>query len=329
MTGDEDRATWNHPPAARPCVELLRAYRAAAEPVASHKLRLVPEHTNQDVYNISRPFVDAGEMVIAGRVERRDEEISEVLFFSRRSDRWVPRPGTRRFPLQDPFAVRLEGQLVFGGVEVETARGDSRVITNWRTAFYRGSCIADLERFATGPWGMKDIRLVALPRRRIGVMTRPMDASRNHAAIGFTTIGRLDDLTIQTVLGAARLQGQFVDGEWGGVGEVRVLASGVVAALGHLAWRSSEGQLHYYAATFAANPLTHATTAWRIIAERRDVPSGPAKRPDLADVMFPGGIRRAAGGRAKLYVGVSDAEAYWLDIPDPYARYETLALTPG
>jgi hypothetical protein len=55
-----------------------------------------------------------------------------------------------------------------------------------------------------------------------------------------------------------------------------------------------------------------------MVAARRHFPDGPAKRPDLVDVIFSGGLRRRADGSASLYAGISDAAAARVDMPDPF-----------
>jgi predicted GH43/DUF377 family glycosyl hydrolase len=56
----------------------------------------------------------------------------------------------------------------------------------------------------------------------------------------------------------------------------------------------------------------------RILIERRELLPGPAKRPDLADVLFPGGMENA-GSRIRLYLGVSDVDIQTALVPDPFA----------
>ena len=60
----------------------------------------------------------------------------------------------------------------------------------------------------------------------------------------------------------------------------------------------------------------------KLIATRADFPEGPAKRPDLVDVIFSGGIRRLKDSRAQFFAGVSDAEAHTITIEDPFVQYE-------
>jgi hypothetical protein len=55
--------------------------------------------------------------------------------------------------------------------------------------------------FAVGPQWMKDIRLVELADRRIGVFTRPKgEYFGGQAEIGFTIIDNLDDLTPEVIV---------------------------------------------------------------------------------------------------------------------------------
>lgn len=79
------------------CETLLASYRESGNPAAgAEKIRF--EGTNgRDVYNISAPFEDDGEMVIAGRVEARDSEQSDIYFFVERDGVWHPREGAPVF----------------------------------------------------------------------------------------------------------------------------------------------------------------------------------------------------------------------------------------
>ena len=59
-------------------------------------------------------------------------------------------------------------------------------------------------------------------------------------------------------------------------------------------------------------------TPVKIIARRSDIPAGGAKRPDLEDVIFSGGLVRREDGKWELYTGVSDCEACVIEIDDPF-----------
>ncbi|KAI7273300.1 hypothetical protein KC345_g7013 [Hortaea werneckii] len=170
---------------------------------------------------------------------------------------------------------------------------------------------------------MKDIRLIELQDGRIGVLTRPQGERGGRGQIGFTIIDSLEELNEQTFLEAEILQNQFVREEWGGANEAHLLSNGHVGVLGHIACFDRLGQKHYYSMVFSLNPGTFETTPVKIIAARSDFPIGPGKRPELQDVIFSGGLVRGEGGRAVLSVGVSDAEAYRIEIPDPFAEYES------
>lgn len=279
----------------------------------------------RDVYNITAPFQDEGEWVIAGRVEDRSSERSEVMFFVERGGEWVVREGAPVFALQDPFVSIIRGELVFGGVEVYFDGDDPHYVTSWRTVFYRGFRIRELEPFAKGPLTMKDIRLVELNSGRIGVFTRPMPVGDARAMIGYLEIGELDELTEQAMEKADLLYDQFVKVEWGGGNEAHLLRNGLIGVLGHVA-RMDEGNIrHYYPMAFAYDPESRTHTPIKLIASRDMFPDGPAKRPDLEDVLFSGGLRRHEDGTATLYTGVSDAEAHRIVIDDPFLEYEKQA----
>jgi hypothetical protein len=276
----------------------------------------------RDVYNITAPFMDDGEPVIAGRVEHRDNEASDIMFFVNRKGEWVPRPGSPVFTLQDPFFSFIQGEIVFGGVEVYFDGHDRHFVTSWRTVFYRGPRIGSLELFAKGPLTMKDIRLVDLRNGRIGVFTRPMMIDGARAMIGYTEIDDLSELTEEVIDRAELLRNQFLPEEWGGANEAHLLQNGMIGVLGHIARMEQNNIRHYYPITFCFDPATRQHSRLKLIASRDMFPEGPAKRPDLQDVLFSGGLVRIEGGSARVYTGVSDAEAHTIVIPDPFLDYE-------
>lgn len=308
---------------AKSCEALLSDFRRKKTRSFGEKLRFTGVG-QRDVYNISAPFEDEGEQVIAGRVEARNSESSEVMFFVQRGDEWVPREGAPVFALQDPFVSCVHGETVFGGVEVYFDGDDPHYVTSWRTVFYRGSKIADLRPFAKGPLTMKDIRLVELRSGRIGVFTRPMMVDGARGLIGYAEISELSELTEEAINGAVLLHGQFLREEWGGANEAHLLSNGLIGVLGHIARMEKHNIRHYYPMAFAFDPATHRTSPLKLLAERSMFPDGPAKRPDLKDVLFSGGLIRMDGGVACLYTGVSDAEAHRILIPDPFIEYERL-----
>lgn len=308
-------------PGKQRCSELLEAFRKKGTVQRGERLHFTGVG-NRDVYNITAPFIDRGEPVIAGRVESRDSEHSEVVFFHERDGAWRPRPGDPVLNLQDPFHARIHGELVVGGVEIfPHPKLPGRL--SWRTRFYRGSEIRTLKPFAVGPDGMKDIRLVELANGRIGVFTRPQGEIGGRGTIGYVEISSLDELTIDAILSATLLE-QFHADEWGGANEAHLLRNGLIGVLGHIARYDEHYNKYYYPMVFAFDPVTRTASGMEIIAVRDDFPPGPAKLPSLVNVIFSGGLIRKGGGLAELYVGVSDAEAHRIIVPDPFDKYEAL-----
>ncbi|MBW4079933.1 DUF1861 family protein [Paenibacillus sp. S150] len=276
----------------------------------------------KDVYNITAPFTDRGGLIIAGRVESRETEYSEVVFFREEQEAWVPHPDYPSYELQDPFFTRINGELIFGGVRVIPDPLYPEHIVSWITQFYRGKDIASLELFLRGPYQMKDLRLIELAGGEIGVLTRPQGFKGGRGSIGFYKARSLADITPEDIAAAPLFENQFTREEWGGANEPHLLEGGRVGVLGHIASFDGRGSRHYYAITFAFDPDTLERTPVKIIARRADFPEGEYKRAGLADVIFSGGLVRKAGGMAELYVGASDAEACRILIPDPFLEYE-------
>jgi hypothetical protein len=278
----------------------------------------------RDVYNITAAFIDRGELIIAGRVEDRTTEFSEVVFFRLDGEVWVPHPDYPTYAMQDPFFTWIKGELVLGGVRVIADPLHPENIVAWVTEFYRGKDIASLESFLMGPYHMKDLRLIELASGEIGVITRPQGYKGGRGKIGFFKVADFNEISNKNIYNAPLFLDQFLDEEWGGANEPHLLSNGLVGVLGHIACYDITGFRHYQAMTFAFNPDTMEKTPMKIIARRSNFPDGPYKHLDLVDVIFSGGLVRKAGGLADLYVGASDAEAYVIQIPDPFLEYEQL-----
>ncbi|WP_447887856.1 MTP-1 family protein [Serratia fonticola] len=272
---------------------------------------------DKDVYNITAPFTSAGLQVIAGRVEARDSEHSTIVFFQEQQGKWTPVENAPTFPLQDPFFCFIAGELIFGGVEINPHPEHPGQLI-WHTVFYRGRDILSLNRFACGPSGMKDIRLCQIQPGRIGVFTRPQGNIGGRGTIGYVEISYLEELTPDTIANAQLLDRQFNSDEWGGVNETHLLSDGTIGLLAHIACFDQQQRRHYYPGVFIFNPDTKNYSPIKIIAARSNLLPGDAKRPDLVDVIFPGGLIALADNRWRLYVGASDAQAHWIDIEDPF-----------
>lgn len=270
-----------------------------------------------DVYNTTAPFHSAGRTIIAGRVEPRDSEHSQVRFFEERDGAWHVIADAPVFALQDPFFTFIGATLVFGGVEIF----DVAQRLHWRTVFYCGRDIFSLTRMFAGPDGMKDIRLAQLADGRIGIFTRPQGALGGRGTIGYTEAPRLEELSLELLKQAPLLTGMFHPLDWGGANETVPLPGGEIGVLSHVACFGNDdtsGLRHYYASSFIFDPRSRRYRDFKIIASRDCFDPGPAKRPDLVDVVFSSGLVYEQG-QARLYVGTSDAEAHWLDIDDPFA----------
>ena len=304
------------------CPLLLREFEAGPAPLRSGKISFGGVG-DRDVYNIAAPVEFRGETLIAGRVEPRASENATIVLFTRGLDGiWRPRAGAPIFEgLQDPCVTVVGDELVLGGVRYPIELPDGQTI--WRMDFYRGRTVDRLQHFLTGPDGMKDIRLKGLLDGRLALFSRPHCGPGSRGRIGFTVVDRLEALNAGTIMDAPVLAGQFTDTEWGGVNEVHLLADGRLGLLGHIAWMEAGDIRHYYAMAFAIDPETATTGPVRIIATRSQFPPGPAKRSDLVDVIFAGGLVRHWDGTATLFAGLSDAEAGFLTTQDPMAIIET------
>lgn len=269
-----------------------------------------------DVYNPSVPFIDEGRWCIAARVEARDSEDSRVCFFAWNGrDHAVLLREMPSFTLQDPFVSRIGGQLLFGGVEIDSSPLEGGL--RWRTRFFVGASVSTLRPLSCGPWGMKDIRLVELPDARILVFTRPQGDPGGRGVIGWTIIASLAELNVQNIV-RATLIAHVDECCWCGVNEARLLPSGRVGVLAHVARYDHQGNRHYYAARFVFDYQHGISSPITIIACREDFLPGDSKRHDLQDVVFPAGLLEDDMGGMRLFCGTSDCEVQWLDIASPF-----------
>lgn len=303
------------------CQMLLNEYKGKnSMPTNPQKLNFTGVGNN-DVYNITAPFKQNNEYVIAGRVEARDSEHSQVTFFVQDGDHWVPKEDAPIFDLQDPFVSVITGEIVIGGVEIYPHPENEGALA-WRTVFYKGKDIFHLAPFFKGPDGMKDLRLAELQDGQVIVLTRPQGEKGGRGKIGFAKIAALEELTLDVVNNAPLLEGQFIDEEWGGGNEIHQLSNGLLGILGHVACFDDQENRHYYPMVFALDPETGEFSDMELIATRSQFLPGDTKRPDLVDVVFSGGLVRNEDGTADLYAGISDAEAHKITIQDPFHKFE-------
>jgi hypothetical protein len=284
-----------------------------------------------DVYNPSVPFAISGEIFMAGRVEKREGNISKTVFFKERNGIWIRCDYTPVFDLEDPFVVKIGEEIILGGVRV--IRENNRIIS-WITDFYRGKDLNELRLFASGPSHMKDIRLIGLPSGKIGVFTRPqgqkmIDKYGCIAKIGFTLVDSLEQVTAEVIENAPFIEGQFLPDEWGGCNQLHILKNGLIGVVGHKSWGEGSVKkiLHYYAMAFAIDADSRRVTPCKIICSRDSFPEGPAKRPELKDVTFTAGLIRNDDKTATLYAGLSDCQVGKADIQDPFLEYEMTGIS--
>jgi len=101
----------------RRCRDMLKEFENTGIDVKGQKLEFKGVD-QKDVYNITAPFNNDGTYILAGRVESRDSEFSQVMFFECKNGVWSRIEDYRVFDLQDPFIAKIKGELVFGGVKV-------------------------------------------------------------------------------------------------------------------------------------------------------------------------------------------------------------------
>lgn len=268
-----------------------------------------------DVYNPSIPFEYNRQKCIVGRVESRDSEASKAMFFQESEGKYHLIEEMKVFELQDPFITKVQGKWILGGTET-FPHPDNPENLWWRTAFYYGEELNDLELLAYGPNGMKDIRLVDLKELGIGVFTRPQGDVGGRGKIGFIKIDSLDELSSNKIEQATLLE-QFFDDEWGGVNQAMLLSNGQIGVIGHIANFSNDSERHYCSMAFTLNPLNLDYSPMKIIAVRNDYLEGESKRGDLKDVLFSAGIEYV-NDNVFLYTGVSDIEVQVKEIKDPF-----------
>ena len=272
-----------------------------------------------DVYNVTAPFEWKGRSVIAGRVERRSEELSEIVLFSETDGEWRPIEGAPTFSgLQDPCVTMMDGKVILGGVRFPVTIGEDRKA--WQMEFYREGLNEGFDKVLTGPPKMKDIRFLQLPDGRILVLTRPQGERGGRGRIGFCVVDSLIQARWETIENAL-LFDHCPEEQWVGANEAHLLTKNKIGVLGHLAEFREDGSRRYRSMVFCIDLETGQSTETEIIAERSDFPPGESKRPDLQDVIFSGGLLRLGHGRARLFAGLSDAEAGSLDLPDPFLKF--------
>jgi hypothetical protein len=330
---------------ARPksCQELLKEYQKRAELEGFPQAEFLNFRIKEDVKRITVPFekelaveltvynpskpieVGANHRLLPVRVEPKQAEFSQVIFFEENGPVWEPVLDLLHFDLQDPFYIEnIDGEHIFGGVKAYPDSKDPAVLC-YKTVFWRfknnlseliGKDGNAIEPFAVGPERMKDIRLVQIAPKRIGVFSRPQGGVAGRGKIAYTEIDSLDKLKPETISNSEIIEGFFQENEWGGVNDLHFLENGLVGAVGHIA-EEINGKKNYYGMSFIFNPDTRSFSNLKIIATAFDCPPVQVKKPDLGSILYPGGLKTEEG-ETFLYAGVGDTKAVRLKIKNPF-----------
>ena len=330
------------------CLKLIKEFRQKKEQTEERpkgeKLKFNGSLEKKDVYNITAPFKEdkdeddddddeeevdylLGEIgpkgfrnknneatFVLGRTELRGNEESQVMVFKEEDGIWMRDKRKPVFEMQDPFFMKIGDETVIGGVETfYNSNSKKSGKLKWRTIFYKSKSLETIDKgkFAEGPIGMKDIRLVELQDGKIAVFTRPS------GKLGFTVIDSLNELTKENIEKAEIIEGLFAGKEWGSANELHLLKNGKIGVLGHIASLDEEKKKHYYPIVFSFDLASKQISGMKIIATAEDFGDGEAKREDLKDVMFPGGLRKE-GEKIMLYAGIKDVEAGRIEVADSW-----------
>lgn len=282
-----------------------------------------------DVYNSSVPFWWNGKKYIYGRVEKREDWARSWvrLFEETDKDEWTLVQGDMIYQLEDPYISIINEELVLGGTHVRKSQG---MIDTYYGYFYKGKDIHDLVYFTTGPDYMKDIRLVELSDKKIGVFSRPRSEEiralhGSESIIGFTIINDISELNAEIINNAIKIDGLFDKDEWGGCNQCYLLDSGKIGVIGHMSYKMTgdDGNdiLVYMNISFVYDIEEHIALDLKIIGTRDCYPGGPAKRSDLIDCAFTSGIVMREDGKVDLYSGIGDTEVGRIIIDYPFEGY--------
>lgn len=271
-----------------------------------------------DGYNISQAFTHQHRTYIAARVEKRQSELSEIRMFEKVGDDIFELIDHCLCLMQDPFVTFGHDKILIGGTRIEL--DEQRRISNYYTEVYGGATLAELKPIFRAPDRMKDVRVMV--DDGIHLFSRPQGGLCGPGKIGYRHFSSCQDISPQSISEAQVLHEHFIATEWGGVNQVLRLKNGLLGIVGHIAMMNGDQIRHYYGMVFAFDPQTKRSTKIKIICERSDFPDGPAKRNDLVDVVFLGGMNRLHNGYAEIYTGLSDCEAGYAVIHDPFLEWE-------
>lgn len=276
-----------------------------------------------DVYNCSVPFTMNGKTMIYGRVERRDEWVhsSVHLFEKTGKDEFTRVAGAATHDLEDPFIVKINGEMVFGGTRVRKNGGK---VTDYYCDFYHGTP-SHLKYITSGPSAMKDVRLIELANKKIGVFSHYR--TEGSCLTGFAVIDKIEELSAEVINGAKLINHRIFGDAWGGPNQVYLLSSGKLGCISHHGYLleneaiSSEQLRIYVATSYILDPESLNVEDFKIIATRSCFPDHPPKLPRLQDCVFVSGLTMRDDGKCDLYSGVGDACTGRVVIDYPFEGY--------
>lgn len=277
-----------------------------------------------DVYNTSVPFEYEGKTYIYGRVEKRNEWArSWVRLFEKTApDTFTLKTNSMIYQLEDPYISFIGSEIVLGGTHTRFSKGELETYYGY---FYRGTDLGDLRYFTTGPDFMKDIRLVELKDKRIGVFSRPRSEEikkkyGSESLVGFTTINSLDELSAGVIESAVPIENLYNHGEWGGCNQCYCLSDRLIGVIGHHCY--VDGDLPVYMnVAFVFDVAEHKLVENKIIGTSKCYPDHPAKKYITSDSAFTSGIVMREDGLVDLYSGVGDTCEGRITIDDPFKEY--------
>ncbi|EPY39304.1 hypothetical protein AGDE_04624 [Angomonas deanei] len=223
------------------------------------------------------------------------------------------------YNLEDPFVVKIHGEMIFGGTHVTKNGGK---VLNYCCEFYRGS-LGNLKYFTSGPLGMKDIRLVELADKRIGVFTH--FRTEGSCLTGFVTINKIEELSIQVINSAKLINHREFGDAWGGPNQIYLLSSGKLGCIGHHGYlldQKDDVQLRIYVCTsYVFDPETMDVFNFKIVGTKGCFPPCEPKLPRLSDCAFVSGIRMRPDGLCDLYSGLGDTHEGRCAIEYPFEGF--------
>ncbi|KAL7698915.1 Protein of unknown function (DUF1861) [Lotmaria passim] len=271
-----------------------------------------------DVYNCCCPFTIDGVRHVFGRCERRNEWVNSFvrLFRETGKDEYTLVEHAMQWQLEDPFVVKIQGEILFGGVRVTKDHGK---VSDYFCDFYRGE-VHDLHYFTSGPKKMKDIRLVTLADGKIGIFSH--HKTPRSCITGFITIDSLDDLCSSVIDAAKPIDHTLFGDAWGGVNQPYLLSSGKIGCISHHGYLDKDAQgetINVYCITsFVYEPSTNKCYDFKILGTKDCFPDYPPKAPKLIDCAFVSGIVMREDGKCDLYSGIGDTREGRMVVDYPF-----------